>query len=138
MIDRVKPERRVPPPRIVTSLSFTIPGAPVPLARSRVGKGGHHYTPTKSAKYQKEGAKLAWIAMLQQHWSPGLRGPFRLTLVAHRKVDKGDLDNLAKTVADLLTKANVWSDDARMHKLVAEMTIDRVNPRMEILVELIA
>ena len=114
------------------TLSFTIHGAPVPLARPRIANG-HACMPERSRLYEKlvsEVARAAVIAAGWHHWDK-----YTLTLRVYRQAFRGDLDNFVKAVMDGLTKAGVWQDDRFVTSLHATMDVDRENPRVEIEVE---
>ena len=92
-------------------IEIIVPGVPVPMARSRSTKNGHHYTPKRSAAYAQCVALAANAEMSRVKWAKDGAGPFRLTLDFNRLAFRGDFDNLAKGATDPLTKCGVWLDD---------------------------
>jgi Holliday junction resolvase RusA-like endonuclease len=106
-------------------------GPPVPKGRARAGNG-HHYTPPRTAAFEQRLGLELMLAMGIQRWRPGGRGPFLVELLFVRAAERGDLDNFVKSALDAANLARVWSDDARVTRLVAEMTVDASNPRTEI------
>ena len=115
------------------SLTFIVPGNPVPLARARVGK----YSIYDSQKHEK------FVATMQlSHQMAGtktLNGPLVLEAIffmpmgkAKRRIGKPhafrpDLDNLIKYVCDICTKT-VFQDDCIIYRIVAQKIYDE-NPR---------
>ena len=118
-------------------LRFTVWGPPVPQARARVGKSGHHYTPNASRLYGQKVAYEALDAMFRQRWVRGLRGPFRVVLDVYRLRNAGDCDNYAKAIMDSLTKVNAWRDDRYVQDSTTRLHIDKESPRAEVTVELL-
>jgi Holliday junction resolvase RusA-like endonuclease len=125
-------------------LRFTIPGPPVPQARARAGRGGHHYTPAKSRAYLSRVRDSAHVAMVFANaakrptrdlaWAPKGTGPFAVELDVYRAANRGDADNFAKGIKDGMTRAGVWLDDRYVTSLAVRMHIDRSNPRAEVIV----
>ena len=120
----------------------TIPGTPPLWRRARLARGGSHYT---DAATRADEARVAAAAR-------GIRmpdGPIRLHIVAIwprpkarppmvpvdvwklgcalRKPTTPDADNVAKAVADGLTKAGVWADDGVVSVLQVETWYAGVN-----------
>ena len=112
-------------------VTLTVPGAPIPLERARIGKGGRHYLPAKSDEYRQR-VQAAWM----QSGRPDL-GDIRLTVSARfylarpashygtgrnahtikaRYLDAiplGDIDNYAKATLDALN-ALAYTDDRQI------------------------
>jgi Holliday junction resolvase RusA-like endonuclease len=132
------------------TVSLTIPGEPVAKGRARAfvrgGKVGH-YTPNKTAVYEKTVAKISSVAMGGQPQIDGacsLRISFfmpipkswslkkQLLAIAGeiKPTSKPDLDNLIKAVKDGINGV-VWRDDSQVVELVAVKKYDQ-NPRVEV------
>ena len=116
------------------SIRFVVPGAPVPQARTRSTRYGRHFTPKRSADYQETVRQIALESMSDCGWASGGRGPFSVDLDVYRKADRGDVDNYAKALLDGMSKAAMWSDDARVHHLSVRILVDRENPRVHVFV----
>lgn len=124
------------------SLCFIVPGPPVPYERA-ARSGKKSYTPPRSAEYRQRIGLAVNHAMTLKRlgsrssmgrelaWVPSTKGPFAVEMYFYRARDAGDIDNFIKQM-DALTQAKVWSDDKHVHRLVAEMFVDRDNPRTEI------
>ena len=130
-------------------LTFTVPAAPVPMARPRVAvRGGrpHGYIPAKTAQACWE-IRQAAIAALGA--SEPFNGPVALHVVAYLPVPKSlpkrlhgiarptkrpDLDNLLKTCLDGCSP--LWGDDSQVVDLRgAKFYAFASSPRWEIRVE---
>lgn len=122
----------------MSELRFVVPGAPVPCARVRVSKTGHARTPDRTKAYANLVGIYANQAMARTRWIVGGRGPFAVIIAVHREAERGDPDNMAKSILDACTKARVWSDDARVHDLHVRMFVDRERPRAEVCVTLVS
>lgn len=123
----------------MTALRFTVPGRPRPKQRARTGKGGHHYTPAKTAAYERS------VATCAQH-AAGIRwrqlsGPLQVEVVAVYPRPKSrpeglcreawaagerlwrpsvpDIDNCCKAVLDGLNRSGVYEDDRQIVRLEA-------------------
>jgi Holliday junction resolvase RusA-like endonuclease len=114
-------------------LTFEIAGDPRPQPRARMTRSGHAYTPDNGikaykgaialrvgmeAKRRKLGASRAAhelevefvFARPPSHWTKG--GTLTSSAPAYPPKRCGDLDNLAKAVADAITDSGaVWHDD---------------------------
>ena len=110
---------------------FVLPIEPMPAARPRARRGGHGYYPARYASWL-EAASL----MARNAWQAGpLGGPVRLTVLfepariiveveasdASRGKIRGDLDNLAKSLADCLVRGGVLADDSQVVELSVRM-----------------
>ena len=111
---------------------LTIPGNPIPKGRPRVTERGT-FTPTRTSEYE---ALVRGYVALAWHGDP-LTVALALTLRFYRATaHKCDLDNLVKSISDAI-QGVVFEDDAQVWVLHAAKGIDRDNPRVEILVEVL-
>ena len=110
----------------------TVPGNPVPKGRPRVTERGT-FTPGRTANYEalvRDYVALTWKG-------EPLKVALALTLRFYRETaHRCDLDNLVKACADAM-QGIIFADDAQIWALQAEKAIDRDNPRVEILVEVL-
>lgn len=120
-----------------TSITFEIPGDPLPQPRARATRGGRMYTPDgRGLKAYKQAIALAAAARARRARWEISAGPHEVSIEAvfgraasHRAADGslrktapafpgrncGDLDNLEKAVWDAVTAgAGVWLDDAQV------------------------
>jgi len=111
-----------------TRVALVIPGAPVPLQRSRT-RSGRHYLPKRSRIY-RELVQAEWMAAGR----PSLgAAPFSLSARFIGAWPTADLDNLVKGVLDALNEL-AFDDDCQLvciagaHKLQA----DADGPRAEL------
>lgn len=128
-----------------TSITFEIPGQPVPQPRARMTRRGHAYTPDNGIVAYKAAAILAARVAAAGRTPSGAAHAIDLEFVidrppSHRRKDgsltakappwppkrSGDWDNLAKGVCDAITDCGaVWLDDdqvvdSRVRKRYAE------------------
>jgi Holliday junction resolvase RusA-like endonuclease len=119
-------------------LFIAVLGVPVPKARARATKGGHHYTPVKTVVYERL-IKTAAICVMAEAKQVMLNVPVTLCVTfempipksysAKKRVEclngdiqhtsKPDLDNLIKSVSDALNGV-VYKDDSYVVKIIAE------------------
>lgn len=114
----------------MSSYTFTVPGDPVPWGRARLGKGGRHFTPTKTRDFKT----LVRLAAQAAGVRP-IPGPVLVVVAAYwewpkamqRKrdprgeawLDTGpDVDNIAKGVMDALNGCG-YTDDRQASLLVS-------------------
>ncbi|KKN01572.1 hypothetical protein LCGC14_1126450 [marine sediment metagenome] len=117
-------------------ISFTIPGRPIPMGRSKSTKAGHHYTPIRTRVWQEQARPFVQQAMAGREM---LEGPVALEIIfgftppkswAKSKKDKsigdsiisknaGDLDNLVSNCMNLMTGI-VYKDDSQVSSLLTE------------------
>ena len=105
------------------SITFTVPGDPVPKGRPRsvVSASGRlrTYTPRRTQDYEAEiGAE--WIAARKTYAPFG--GPVSLLIAVFEKRHPADLDNYVKVVLDALNGL-AFEDDKQVEELHA--TIER-------------
>lgn len=135
-------------------LAFVVSGKPVPKARARQGKGGIWYTPSQTVHYERH---IKWTAIeaLQQRkvdreppWPVDAR--YRVeVLIFFPDARRRDADNVFKSAADALNprrasslrpagKPFVWKDDVQIvEHSVKVMGIDKLNPRIEVVIEVL-
>lgn len=90
------------------SYAFTVPGEPVPKARPRV-LGTVTYTPARTKAHER----LVWVHAAKAGVRP-IVGPVTMWLDFYvTRMDRGDLDNLAKTVLDALS-GTAYADDRQV------------------------
>lgn len=107
------------------SMTFIIPGDPVPLARARIGK----YSIYDAQKHEKLVAGM--VVTKQMNNEPPLNGPLELEVVffmslpkkGNRKMGyphfcKPDLDNMIKYICDICNKIAFY-DDSAIYKITA-------------------
>jgi len=114
------------------SWTFTVPGEPFAWQRATVVRGVH-FTPRKTADYQR----LVGMVARQAYSGPPLSGAVSVDVVAvfprlstsrakGREVyavqRRHDVDNLAKSILDGITKAGLWADDGQ----VADLRVRKV------------
>ena len=112
------------------SFCLTIPGHPVPKGRPRVVHN-RTFTPRHSVDYEalvRESVALSWK-----------REPLACRLAVTLRFYRGnarrcDIDNLVKAVLDAL-QGVIFQDDEQIDILYAEKHKDKLNPRVEVLVE---
>jgi len=115
----------------MSSLSFTIPGAPRGKGRPKFARHGNFvrtYTDSATAAYEN---LVALAATAAHEGRPRLDGPLAVTILfvlprpksASKRVVmpavRPDLDNLQKAVLDGCNQAGVWADDSRVVEMFA-------------------
>lgn len=109
------------------TISFIVPGNPIPKARARVLRTGRTYTPRTTQEHEETVRVYAVKAGIQEE-----SGPIRMNLHFFREDAKRcDFDNLAKTVTDAL-KGIAYEDDSQIVQCHILKDIDRDNPRTEV------
>jgi Holliday junction resolvase RusA-like endonuclease len=125
--------------------AFTFPGEPVPFQRPRFnGKfvfndkrysnyksnfsaAIKHYFENDIKPSPKTGTKERALFLNQNR--------YRLKVKAYRSANRGDIDNFIKTVQDALQDSGLIADDAQIDKVVGTKFIDKINPRIEFILE---
>jgi Holliday junction resolvase RusA-like endonuclease len=120
------------------SISFVVPGDPVPKKRARVTKNGT-FTPAETKRFESDVAAYASIAWRTRHldsWprpvkeNRGVR--FSLAINIYFRDDAcADGDNVEKSIADGMNRVAYWSDK-QVKRCVWEEFIDPMNPRTEV------
>jgi Holliday junction resolvase RusA-like endonuclease len=106
------------------ALHFTVAGVPRPKERARKGKGGHWYTPARTAQFEQTVAAYALQAMAKSGWIRGCTDPVTLTVhITPATKGRPDIDNCLKAVADALNGL-VYADDVQ----VVEAHVYRLEP----------
>tara|TARA_R110000868_G_scaffold74752_5_gene216287 strand:+ start:368 stop:787 length:420 start_codon:yes stop_codon:yes gene_type:complete len=117
------------------SLTFEIPGVPVPKGRARSTRSGHHYTPAKTRAYEQLVALYARKAMgkskpltcpidlavyfdlpIPKSWSAPKRKFAEEDFIKH--TTRPDADNLLKSIKDGCNGV-LWLDDSQVWKVMA-------------------
>lgn len=129
--------------------SFVVDGEPVPKLRHRTTKGGHSYTPQKTATYEeiiKQEALLTYSCIM----GFGVAIPCRVEIKIYRAIPKSfskkraesaeaggifptskpDVDNYAKLILDALNGI-IYKDDSQVVQLSVEKWYS-YNPRAEV------
>jgi Holliday junction resolvase RusA-like endonuclease len=123
----------------VDLITFTVPGPPHGKGRARSTRGGRHYTPAKTVRYEAIVAQCARKVKPREPFG----GPVGVRITAFRARPDAprpghecrrtdamlygrvactmapDVDNIAKTVLDGCNHAGVWGDDRQVAELVA-------------------
>ena len=120
------------------SFSFTVPGPPVPCARARVyqdkrtGKT-RAVTPSKTRSYEAKVAMMCRFAANLSRWEATGPSEYQVSIVVYRAKRLGDWDNYAKAITDGM-KGIAWEDDRQVTRAEVVMYVDKVNPRVEVMV----
>lgn len=122
---------------MITELTFTIPGDPVPYSRMSPRKGGlGMFQPSKARAYQKHAATHALLAARNFGWKRLPKGGLvTLGLDFYRSARRADLSNLVKIIEDAFNDSKaIWHDDRYVVTLHASMwKSDR--PRVEVTIK---
>ena len=113
-------------------IEFFVPGKPVPMARPRVTRTGHAYTPKNCVEYKSLVAAFArdvmrgkelydgevWVEisfyfMTPTSWSKKKRE----TMTGEGVISRPDMDNLYKAVTDALNGI-VYRDDSQITRAI--------------------
>jgi Holliday junction resolvase RusA-like endonuclease len=131
------------------TITFTVPGVPVPKGRPRFVPGGRCFTPQKTSNYEAD-LKYFFLKSIGCLFKP-LDCPISLKIVAifpmplsakkadkilgaRIKTTKPDLDNVIKSVCDGLNKI-AWVDDARIYCIEARKEETTGSPSVTIKIE---
>ena len=114
----------------------TVPGDPVPWERTG-GSGKRRYKPKRTRKYQEQ---VGWYVRFAWKGDPIPKDvPLALTLrffLKHLRLDADDWDNLGKSVSDAM-EGIAFTNDGQFVDTYVSKRLDRDNPRVEILVEVL-
>jgi hypothetical protein len=131
------------------SLTFEVPGVPVPKGRARSTRSGHHYTPAKTRTYE---TLVAWHARKAMKGAKALTCPIDLEVYFDlpipkswgflkrkladedclKHVTKPDADNLLKSIKDGCNGI-VWHDDSQVWRVMAVKSYGTI-PRSTVIV----
>lgn len=116
------------------SITFIIPGAPVPKARARVGKG-YHFTPPRTVQYE---ALVRLCAMRARPKDWPLDAKYRLSaMVYYADNRRRDLSNVIKSIEDGMNTV-IWKDDCQVteYRNIVSCVSPRA-PRVEVTIEVV-
>jgi crossover junction endodeoxyribonuclease RusA len=108
-------------------MKLVIPGAPVPLQRSRTSSG-RHYLPKRSRAFRSL-VRAEWMAAGRA--TVGDR-PFTATMRFYGAHGAADVDNLAKAILDALNDLAFTDDRQAVHLDARKLPLDDEGPRAEI------
>jgi len=115
------------------SITFTVPGTPVPKGRPRMGRNGNVYTPRRTAEYEADIGN-EWIALSPR--PQPLWGDVRVDVTVHEGPRVADADNYLKAVLDALNTL-AWLDDKQVVEATVRVCRSAPEPRLEVTVEAI-
>ena len=123
------------------TMSFVVPGAPVPKARARVSvrkvRGVtkvRAHTPKTTAEYGKRVGLYARAAR-PRNWP--LLCEYKVSFVAYPAADRGDVDNYLKSLLDG-AQGVLWANDKSVRRLgECEVKPHMPDPHMQVSVEAI-
>lgn len=124
---------------VVTALSFTVPGQPIPKGRPRVFRG-RAITPPRTHVYERSVqlcalAELGRLKRARRVWP--LDAEYVVACAFYMQdARRVDVDNLLKSVLDA-GNGVLWSDDSRVCGATVARKIDRERPRLEVVVDVI-
>lgn len=102
-------------------IQFTIPDAPTPKGRPRIGKKGHAFTPAKTKIAE---AHVSWLCKQAMRGRKPIPGPVAVEMhftMANRR--RTDIDNLVKLVLDACNGI-AYDDDHQIIELRAIKQFD--------------
>ena len=116
-------------------IKFVVDVEPLPQPRPRFSKFGV-YEPKKITEYKKAISQAAKIAMCG---CEPMTCAVKMTVRLYRKYARcsrryGDFDNHAKSICDALNGV-VYSDDSQIISCTIEKFTDKLNPRVEVVIE---
>lgn len=99
------------------TMTYTVPGPPVPKGRPRFTKTGRAYTPQTTRFYEAACQRAARFAVASGNWPlggwPSAEVRYMVEINLWLEADRGDLDNAAKAALDA-ANGIVWPDDSRI------------------------
>ena len=111
------------------SFAFVVFGPPQPKQRARRGKGGRHYTPAETRRYEQAVTQMSSL-LRPREWSND--GSYRLTVAAYFADYRArDIDNVIKSVSDALNGV-LYEDDNQVTQVSGFKHVDPEFPRTEI------
>lgn len=136
-VEAVSMAQRPTPPALHIDLPievFPYPRVTVHLPRSRRGPSWTN-NPDALAKlnafYDEFGWRLAGTGLVHAR----IEGPLSVRIWIWKKSRRGDIDNLAKSVLDALTRYGVWLDDSQVKSLHVEDVKRGTAPRLVVDIE---
>jgi crossover junction endodeoxyribonuclease RusA len=120
----------------VTPLRFVVDGEPVPKGRARarvVGPFAKIYTPASTRAYESVVRLVCQAAVSGTRWTWTDKDRFEVQIEVYRSRQIGDADNFAKSCLDGMNGI-AFDDDRHVHRLVVALHVDRVRPRVEVVV----
>lgn len=122
-------------------ISFVVPGLPRPKARARSGPRGH-YTPKGTVEYERYVGLHGLQAVNSYAFRNGVAwdkdADFRLEIHAFMpNLVRRDLSNILKSIEDGLNGI-VWRDDWQISEHGTKRSLDRENPRCEIVIRMLS
>ncbi len=101
---------------VSTSLSFTVPGRPVPKERPRLGANGNVYTPRRTAMWED---LIAWHVRGER--ANFGDAPVQVRCTFHVAGRAGDLDNCVKSLLDGIQKSGAIRNDSQVRDVQARI-----------------
>lgn len=115
-------------------IQFCYPGNPKPCTRPRVANGQAYNDPAYT-RYKKDFA--TYLHALGLHHCTITHSEVHLKVVFYRATkQRVDLDNLLKTVLDVLQDARVIENDNQVDFIAATKLYDKERPRTEVVLEI--
>lgn len=109
-------------------IALTLP-IPPKLNRLYRVSGGRIYKITPARTYRDT---VFWLAKEQGVGKP-FDGAIKLKVAWYRPANRGDIDSIIKCLLDVL-QGVAYLNDSQICKLVVEKTLDKANPRVEVVV----
>lgn len=132
---------------LLATVSFTVPGPPVPWQRvipvHRFGKR-ISVVPARTRAYERcvatagMSARMTFAFHEVEPWPYTHAQSYRLSCCFYRGANRGDLSNFIKAIEDGLNSV-LWPDDRAVRSYgPMSMPVDRANPRADVTVEAFA
>jgi len=111
-------------------LAFTVPGPPVPKARTWTASG-QAYSSERTREYEAHVARTAQDALsCLPAWSPA--GPHELVVRVFRDRRRGILDDFVRCCSDALIREGIIEDERSVVRILATLGSDKARPRLEV------